>query len=47
MLNWKPKISFNTGFNDLLLNIDEWKTAPLWDKKKISKATKNWFKYLK
>jgi len=47
MLNWKPKISFNLGFNDLLLNINEWKTAPLWDKKKISKATKNWFKYLK
>jgi UDP-glucose 4-epimerase len=47
ILNWKPKISFNYGFNDLLLNIKEWKTAPLWDKKKILKATKNWFKYLK
>ena len=46
-LSWKPKISFNIGFNNLLLNINEWKTAPLWDKKKISNATKNWFKYLK
>ncbi len=47
ILNWKPKISFKYGFNELLLNINEWKTAPLWDKKKILKATKNWFKYLK
>ena len=46
-LGWKPKISFKDGFNNLLININEWKTAPLWDKKKILKATKNWFKYLK
>ena len=47
ILNWQPKITFNDGLNNLLLNINEWKSAPLWDKKKISKATKNWFKYLR
>ena len=46
-LGWKPKILFKDGFKDLLDNIDEWKNAPLWDKKKIKKATANWFKYLK
>ncbi len=47
MLGWKPEISFKDGFIDLLKNIDDWKKAPLWDKKKIKKATVNWFKYLK
>ncbi len=47
MLGWKPNISFEDGFSDLLKNIDDWKNAPLWDKKKIKKATFNWFKYLK
>ena len=30
----------------LMENIDYWKYAPVWDKNKIKKATKNWFKYL-
>ena len=46
-LNWKPKISFEKGVKILLKNIDYWKNAPVWTKSKITKATKNWFKYLK
>jgi UDP-glucose 4-epimerase len=46
-LNWKPKILFENGVQDLQKNINYWKYAPLWDKQKIKKATKEWFKYLK
>ena len=35
------------GLEEVLENIDHWKSAPLWNKNKIRKATKNWFKYLK
>ena len=47
ILKWKPKISFEVGIGELIKNINYWKNAPLWNKKSISKATKNWFKYLK
>jgi UDP-glucose 4-epimerase len=30
----------------MLNNIDYWSDAPVWDRDSISKATKNWFKYL-
>ena len=46
-LNWRPEISIEKGVKILLRNINFWKKAPLWDKKKISIATKDWFKYLK
>lgn len=45
-LNWKPKILFEDGINIMIKNINDWKKTDLWDKKSISKATKNWFKYL-
>ena len=32
LLGWKPTISFEKGFNDLIANINYWKTAPLWNK---------------
>ena len=31
----------------LINEINYWKKAPIWTKSKISKATKDWFKYLK
>ena len=40
MLGWQPEISFEDGFKNLLKNIDEWKNAPLWDKKKIESYIK-------
>ena len=46
-LKWKPRISLEDGIKDVINNIDYWKDTILWDKKKIKKATKNWFKYLK
>ena len=47
LLNWKPKIGIEQGVNKLLDNINLWKNAPIWDKKKIKIATADWFKYLK
>ena len=46
-LDWKPKVSIEEGVKILLNNVNYWKNAPLWDKKKIRVATKDWFKYLK
>ena len=46
-LKWRPKIELKKGIKILLNNLDYWKDAPLWTKKKIKKATKVWFKYLK
>ena len=46
-INWKPKISIEKGVKLILKSIDDWKNAPVWTPKKISKATKKWFLYLK
>ena len=46
-LKWKPKISLKEGVLEILNNINYWKDAPLWNKKKIGSVTKLWFKYLK
>lgn len=45
-LGWRPIISFDEGVNKLLLELDEWKSAPVWEKQGIIKATESWFKYL-
>jgi UDP-glucose 4-epimerase len=46
-LKWKPKISINKGVKMMLNIIENWKDAPVWTPKKIDRATKVWFKYLK
>jgi UDP-glucose 4-epimerase len=46
-LNWRPLISLEDGIKIVLDDILYWKKAPLWDKKKIYSATKEWFRYLK
>ena len=46
-LSWKPKVSFENGIKKVLKNINYWNDAPLWTPQKISKATQDWFKYLK
>ena len=43
---WKPKISIKEGIKVMLNNLDDWKSAPVWTPKKISKETKKWFFYL-
>jgi len=45
-LKWRPLISLKIGINEVLENINYWKSAPLWNSNKIYKATKIWFKYL-
>ena len=39
-------MGFEHGVSEMIKQIDYWKKAPLWDKKSIKKATKQWFKYL-
>ena len=46
LLNWKPKVSLESGVNSLIDNIDYWAQAPVWDPDSISVATKKWFEYL-
>ena len=45
-LGWKPIVSFEEGINNMLIDIDRWKDAPLWNKESIKEATKSWFKYV-
>jgi UDP-glucose 4-epimerase len=37
---------FESGVEKMLSDINHWQDAPLWDLKKIDKATKVWFKYM-
>lgn len=45
-IGWKPKISIEEGVMELKNMLEEWKSAPLWDKISISRATKSWFEAL-
>lgn len=45
-LGWQPKVGFEEGVKIMLDNINYWKTAPVWNEKKIADATKEWFTYL-
>ncbi len=45
-LNWTPKIAIEQGIDILKKNINYWKEAPVWTRKKIKIETKEWFKYL-
>ena len=44
--NWEPKVGILEGTKIMLNNMSFWKSSPLWDKTKIKKATKTWFKKL-
>lgn len=46
-LKWKPKINIEKGLKYILKDINYWKNAPVWNKKKIETQTKDWFKYIK
>ena len=45
-LNWRTTINFKRGVEKMLVEIKNWKDAPLWTPKSIKEATKNWFKYM-
>ena len=46
LLKWKPKVSFEEGVKKMLVEIDNWKDAPLWSPSSIKKATETWFNYM-
>ena len=45
-LGWKPTVSFEEGVRRILVGIDDWRDAPLWDPQSIAEATKTWFQYM-
>ena len=45
-LDWQPQVSFESGVEKVLAEIDYWREAPLWEPKSIAKATKIWFEVL-
>jgi UDP-glucose 4-epimerase len=45
-LNWRSKVKFEDGVNEMIKNIEYWKEAPVWNSDSISGATEDWFKYL-
>ena len=45
-LKWQPKVDIKQGVNNVLANIDYWKSAPVWTPATIATATEDWFKYL-
>lgn len=46
-LVWKPTVRFEEGVPMMLVDIETWKDAPLWDPKSIEQATKIWFQYMR
>ena len=45
-LKWQPKVNIKHGVDNVLANIDYWKSAPVWTPATIAVATQDWFKYL-
>ena len=45
-LGWEASISLENGVAELLNDVADWESAPLWTEDSISKATRNWFKLL-
>ena len=46
LLSWKPQVSFESGVNEVLKQINLWEEAPVWNKENIKQATSTWFQYL-
>ena len=45
-LGWEASTSLENGVAELLNDVADWESAPLWTEESISKATRNWFKLL-
>jgi len=45
-LKWEPKVNIENGVAEVLVNIDYWRSAPVWTPESIATATQDWFKYL-
>lgn len=46
-LFWQPTVRFEEGVAMMLVDIENWKDAPLWNPKSIEQATKTWFQYMR
>jgi UDP-glucose 4-epimerase len=46
LLGWKADIPFERGVAMMLGQIEDWRTAPVWDSSSIGEATEAWFSYL-
>lgn len=46
LLNWKAKVSFESGVSRILASLDSYADAPVWTPAQIEDATKSWFAYL-
>lgn len=46
LLGWEAKVSLAQGVANMLLHLDDWRDAPVWDPTSIRRATETWFKYL-
>lgn len=46
LLGWHTKVSFEDGVAQMLVRLDDWRDAPVWDPASICKATEAWFRYL-
>lgn len=46
LLDWSPQVTFEEGVQNVLANIDYWKTAPVWEPDTIKAATSDWFRFL-
>lgn len=45
-LKWSPRATFEDGVLTMLEQVENWSSAPVWDKVTIEEATRSWFKYL-
>jgi len=45
-LSWQPQVNIEKGVEQVLANIDYWRSAPVWTPATIATATQDWFKYL-
>ena len=45
-LNWEPSVGFKEGVAKMMVEIENWKDAPLWDPSSIEKATDTWFRFM-
>ena len=45
-VGWAPSVTIEEGVAKVLSEIEYWGKAPVWTPESISKATKDWFKYL-
>lgn len=46
LLGWAPTVTFEDGVRVMLQHVEDWRSAPVWDKSSISDATEDWFRYL-